>query len=60
MILDWTGQNEKSKTYIGHLKYWGYKLQDINIEIDKNDKIQDLMDSVDSSSTCSKRRLVDT
>ena len=29
--------------YIGHLKYWGYKLQEIDIEIDKNDKIQDLI-----------------
>ena len=42
MLLDWAGQNEKIKTYIGHLKYWGYKLQETNIEIDKNDKIQDL------------------
>ena len=42
MTLDCTGQNEKRKTYIGHLKYWGYKLQEINIEIDKYDKILDL------------------
>ena len=25
------------------LKYGGYKLQEINIEIDKNDKIQDIL-----------------
>ena len=43
MVLDWEGQNPKRKTYIGHLKYWGYKLQGINIEIDKNDKIQDII-----------------
>ena len=34
MILDWSGKNPKCKTYIGHLKYWGYKLQEINVEID--------------------------
>ena len=44
MILDWEGQNEKRKTYIGQLKHWGDKLQEINIKIDKNDKIvQDLI-----------------
>ena len=43
MFLDWAGQNDKKKTYIGHLKYWNYKLQEINIEIDKNDKIQDMI-----------------
>ena len=43
MKLDWTGQNSKIKTYIGHLKYWNYKLNEINIEIDENDKIHDLI-----------------
>ena len=37
------GQNPKRKTYIGHLKFWGYKLQEVNIHIDNNDKIQDLI-----------------
>ena len=40
MILDWRGHNENE---IHNLKYWGYKLQEINIEIDENDKIQDLI-----------------
>ena len=43
MVLDWQGQNEKRKTYIGHLKYWSYKLQEIEIEIDENDRISDLI-----------------
>ena len=43
MVLDWPGQNEKRKTYIGHLKYWSYKLQEIEIEIDENDRISDLI-----------------
>ena len=43
MILYWMGKNEKCKTYIGHLKYLGYKLQEINIEIDENDKMKDLI-----------------
>ena len=43
MKLDWEGQNPKRKTYISHLKYWGYKLQEVNLQIDKNDKIQDLI-----------------
>ena len=43
MVLDWQGQNEKRKTYIGHLKYWSYKLREIEIEIDENDKISDLI-----------------
>ena len=43
MVLDWAGQNAKRKTYIGHLKYWNYKLQEVNIGIDKNDKIQDIV-----------------
>ena len=39
------------------MKYWNYKLQEINIEIDENDKIQDLIwhklysINVDSSTT---------
>ena len=41
MKLDWPGQNPNRKTYIGHLKYWMYKLQEVNIDIDENDKIQD-------------------
>ena len=41
--LDWEGQNPKRKTYIGHLKYWNYKLQEVNIEINENDKIHDLI-----------------
>ena len=43
MFLDWAGQNEKRKTYIGHLKYWSYKLQETEIEIDENDRISDLI-----------------
>ena len=43
MILDWEGQNRYRKTYIGHLKYWQYKLQEIEIEIDENDRISDLI-----------------
>ena len=43
MLLDWPGQNEKRKTYIGLLKYWNYKLQEINIEIDENYKISNLI-----------------
>ena len=43
MKLDWQGQSLTKKTYIGHLKYWSNKLEEINIEIDENDKIQDLI-----------------
>ena len=43
MKLDWQGQSLTKKTYIGHLKYWNNKLEEINIEIDENDKIQDLI-----------------
>ena len=43
MKLNWPGQNPNRKTYIGHLKYWGYKLQEINIEIDENDRTYDLI-----------------
>ena len=43
MKLDWPGQNPTRKTYIGHLKYWWYKLEEVNIEIDENDRIQDLI-----------------
>ena len=41
MKLNWLGQNPNRKTYIGHLK--GYKLQEVNIEIDENDKIQEMI-----------------
>ena len=43
MIMDWPGQNERRKTYIGHLKYWNYKMQEISIEIDENEYFFDLM-----------------
>ena len=43
MVLDWPGQNEKRKTYIGHLKYWSYKLQETEIEIDENYRVSDLI-----------------
>ena len=43
MTLDWTGQNPNRKKFIGHLKYWQYKLQEVNIEIDETDRIQDLI-----------------
>ena len=43
MRLDWEGQNASRKTDIGHLKYWGYKLQEVNVQIDENDRIQDLV-----------------
>ena len=43
MKLDWEGQNAKRKTFIGHLKFLDYKLKEVNIEIDENDRIQDLI-----------------
>ena len=43
LVAQWQGQNDKRKTYIGHLKYWSYKLQEIEIEIDENDRISDLI-----------------
>ena len=40
MKLDWPGQNAKRKTYIGHLKYWNAKTEEINIIIDENEDPQ--------------------
>ena len=42
MKLDWPGQNAKRKTYIGHLKYWSAKTEEINILIEENDKTHDM------------------
>ena len=43
MKLDWSGQNPLRKTYIGHLKYWALKTEEVNIMIDENDRIHDMI-----------------
>ena len=43
MTLDWAGQNATRKTFIGHLKYWQYKLQEVQLQIDENDRIYDMI-----------------
>ena len=43
MVLDWAGQNPHRKTFIGHLKFWQLKTQEVQIEIDETDRIQDLI-----------------